>query len=297
MVSIELKDPTPELSLDTTLLRIPEAGRPFSIFQITDMHLCACDERNSNLVGFMKERHVAFGGHVFETAARLVHRANELKADFSVLTGDILDVSTQANLEQGYKVFESFSMPWTYVFGNHEWWLADPQDRTAWWLKFPKQKEKSFEWDTLKLHNVNLVFLDNTNYQINDYQYTMTKQLAETGEPCLLFFHIPVSLNSLRPDTLKIWKDPLLMGDPDWGKESRLRWGNIAEDLPSTKAFLELLRNKSNLRAIFSGHLHFSHSDEYRKNCHQHVTKAGYLGGARVIQVVPDSKSNPQKGL
>lgn len=276
-----------DVFLEVTELQVKGARQGASVLHLTDTHLSDCDSRNPDLVGAMAKWQQVFGGRMSQNVERLVRLANELEVGAVALTGDIVHCPTEANLDLGRKLFQQLKMPWGYALGNHDWTGAPPPDREHWRSKYSRWTDRPLSWHSLNLAGVDLVFIDNSDYQISPEQLQKTETLARAGNPCILFMHIPISLESLRPDALAVWKVPILMGDPTWTKEARKQWGNAETDAASTLEFIELVKNNPNLQAVFAGHLHFSHQDQYRPGHSQYVTDAGFKLSARLIEIQP----------
>ena len=132
------------------------------------------------------------------------------------------------------------------------------------------------DWFVQRWQGVNLLYIDDSDYQITPEQLRLTRELLETGRPCLLFVHIPLVIESLIEPTEAKWKSPILIG------------GAHGEGVtPSTAAFCELVKESLQVNAIFAGHIHFDHVDEVRGNCHQYVTAPAFESGFRRVRVVP----------
>ena len=132
-----------------------------------------------------------------------------------------------------------------------------------------------------------LVTLDNSMYQVTDEQVDFLRDELDSGQPCLLFIHIPIWLKSLAPEVMDKWQAPIMMASPDgWTEGSREKW-RVAETSASTKACHELLTSKAatNLAGIFCGHVHFAHAGEVQPGCQQYVTAPGFEGGYRWIEL------------
>merc|ERR1711879_241497 len=111
---------------------------------------------------------------------------------------------------------------------------------------------------------VDVFFVDNSNYQVNQEQLEYLKENLEqnNSSPAVLLLHMPLKLDGTPP------LDPkYLCGHPSWGAsvddlfvtEGRPRWpeeGNAA----STLEFIDLVKKHSapsgRLVALLTGHVH-----------------------------------------
>ncbi|MHB0958904.1 MAG: metallophosphoesterase family protein [Pirellulaceae bacterium] len=110
------------------VLRVPGAVKPFSFAHLSDIHLCAADERDSDEIQeYMKMRaRVAFGETPNQMAQQVFEKVNQWKPDFVAITGDFIDYPALACIELGGKLLEMLDAPCWHAVGNHDWWEMDP---------------------------------------------------------------------------------------------------------------------------------------------------------------------------
>jgi predicted phosphodiesterase len=272
--------------LEHTIIETTGLREPLRILQLTDLHLCECDERNA-----AEMEAVAIRKSYFSEAVAHLEEALEwgrtAPFDLLVITGDMVDSPTEANLDYLATQLQKLEKPWVMTFGNHDW--SDLRDdlwqrfskleiRAQWWQRFSNLFHQPFEIMSMRLNGVRLVFIDNSDYQITAAQLEATRQALEGDEDCLFFMHIPMSNESLRPKTIQVWKESILMADQDL----------VGEFAPNlwTLQFCRLMATHPRARAIFSGHVHFDHRDAFGEKSYQFVTEACYKGGRRLIEVV-----------
>lgn len=279
-------------SIEEVTLEVSGADEEFSFVHWTDVHLSECDQRDEALLVKMARRADAFGGDPTGVAREMVQTFNALEPDLVAVTGDFLDAPTQSNIDIGTEILDSLDTSACITLGNHEWgFLVKPMDRDYWRPRLCSLTEQSLEWHVQQMHGVNLLFVDDSNYQITPEQLRKTQHLLEDGRSCILFMHIPVVIDSLVPRTLQTWKTPILLGAEDISPDMREQWGMGEEIEPSTAEFCNLVKSHPNVKAIFAGHLHFDHEDEYRQGCIQYVTGGGFQKRYRKVRIVPELKT------
>ncbi|MCL2519237.1 MAG: hypothetical protein FWF15_11810 [Oscillospiraceae bacterium] len=135
---------------------------------------------------------------------------------------------------------------------------------------------------------VALLGIDNTQYQVNERQLEVLRKILSEQTPCILFMHIPLYLPTLEKAVMDFWKSPIVMGIPEHLCAER-QPGIIHSPQPTavTREFWRLCNETPNLRAVFGGHLHFSHEDAMLSGNPQYVTSPGYGGGCRLIDLIP----------
>lgn len=275
-------------NVEEVTLKLSGASKEFSFIHWTDVHLSECDQRDETLVGKMAGRAKTFGGDPTRVAREMVRQFNAFKPDLVAITGDYLDAPTQKNIEIGADILKSIDAPSFIALGNHEWGPpSQPWDRDYWRPRLRPMTEQALDWHVQQLNDVNLLFVDDSNYQITAGQLQKTQKLLEDGRNCILFLHIPLAIDSLVPSTVRKWGTPILLGAEGIPTDKRKRWrmGDIIE--PSTAAFCRLVKSHPNVKAIFAGHLHFDHEDQYRQGCSQYVTGGGFQKRYRRVRILP----------
>lgn len=282
-------------NIEETVIRIPGLVRPSVLLQITDSHLTATDDRASEYTKRMAEERTACfarypdaGTH--ELFRRALDAAADAKADCLIMTGDILDFPSGANVEELKKLLDDYGREWFFVTGNHDWsraWIDGREERRGDDLELLSAFLNPHTGYEVKEGNgVRLLGIDDSDYQITGEQLEFFREQTADGTPCLLFMHIPLFLPTLLADTLKIWRSPIMTGIPEDVYTDRT--DAIHAPLPSetTKQFCRLAGRLENIYGIFAGHLHFSHTDVLESGRKQFVTAPGFEGGGRLIRLV-----------
>jgi len=236
-------------------------------------HLCHCDARDLTLKKRMARRTRQFSEPTEETAS-FVRTVRKIMPDFVANTGDFLDRPTAANIDACRDVVDRLGVPFYFAIGNHEW--ASPAERikrAEWNGRFAALTKQNLDWYVKEMCGVNLLFIDDSDYQISAKQLVRTRELLDTGRPCIMFMHIPIAVESLLPATIAKWKKPIVLG----GKGMKAK--------ASTLEFCEMVKSRAEVKAIFAGHLHFDHVDELGGGGRQYVTGPGYQGRYRFVRV------------
>lgn len=271
--------------LEPTIIQAAGLSEPFRILHITDLHLCECDERNASELDAVAKRKITFP-HALDRFEEVIEWSRRVPYDLLVMTGDQVDSPTEANLDCLAQQLRKLQKPWVMTFGNHDW--EDPREfmwqrfsssalRGHWWHHFSNRFQQPFEVMSKRINGVRLIFIDNSNYQITAAQLEATQQALEKGEDCLFFMHIPMSIGSLRPKTIEVWTESILMADQHLV-------GEFAPNLTTLK-FCQIMETHPRARAIFSGHIHFDHEDAFGDRGCQFVTAPCFKGGRRLVEV------------
>lgn len=273
--------------------------RELRLLHVTDSHMAEVDgrdERSAEDVAGWQERFAQRtpGG----TPARQVFddvlaRGRSDGVDAVALTGDIIHLPTRRAIEVVQQSVEGMGVPFVYALGNHDWHFPHLEWSTATraenYPRFGAVTGGNPACQSLVVGGVRLIALDNSTYQISPEQVTFLRDELATGQPSLLFFHIPIWLEPLAPAVIDMWGAPIMMASPTgWTTELRSRW-KVGDTDVSTMECYELLTTGAtgNLAGIFCGHVHFAHADAYREGRFQYVTQAGFEGASRLIHLRP----------
>ena len=280
-----------------TVIRIEGLERDLRILHVTDSHMAEGDDRDPEAAELVTDFGARFAERtpgnvppreVFE--ATLTQRGQE-GLDAAILTGDIIHFPAWKGLEVIGENLARLDVPSLYTLGNHDWHFAylpwSDETRQAHYPRFHDLTGGDPACQSIQVGGVRLIALDNSNYQVSERQVEFLRQELASGQPCLLFIHIPIWIESLTPAVIEMWKAPIMMGpSDDWTEETREQWKVPGND-EATLACHELLTsgNTGNLAGIFCGHVHFAHTDAYREGRYQYVTAPGFGGGSRVIHL------------
>ena len=281
-----------------TVIGVEGLERPLTLMHITDSHMAAADERDPEALEAAAECQQLFQdltpGNVppqqlFEQA---LERSNRFSVDCTIMTGDIIHFPARAAVEIIERGVDALRAPYLYTLGNHDWHFPylprNDATRLEFYSRLAHLAGDSPAAQVMTLGGARLVALDNSNYQVTDEQLEFLYRQLQTGEPCLLFLHIPLYTPTLAPPVLDNWKIPIMMAAPGWTEQAREK-NKIRESDPSTTACHRLLTRGApdNLVGVFCGHVHLDHAGEVCPGRFQYVTREGFRNGYRVIRLEP----------
>ena len=277
-----------------SIIKIQEIQKKIKLLQVTDMHLTLADETNTQRTReIARQREKEFAHEDWENIDifdQILSDADKW-ADILVLTGDIMDFPSGLNLAKLDSRLNKDKKKYFFVPGNHDWNHYYINERKGWepeFMEVLKPFTDNADYSELKIDGVILIGIDNSRYQIGDYQFKRFKDTLSVGKPCILFMHIPIYIPSLESKTMERWGSPIVMGIPEhlFG----YRPGTIPSPMPTqtTWEFCDAALNSPNLRGIFTGHLHFSHKGIIPSGGYQYVSPPGYKARACKITLQPD---------
>lgn len=286
---------------ETTIFH-PGIDRDFTIMQITDSHISCDNESDREYDPYSTRMRNAFVSvkhfQTLQPAAPLEHykalleKARNDKAEFLLLTGDMINYPSQTAVEQVKSLADRTQIPYLYTAGNHDWHYEGMEGsshslRDTWIKKRLKPLYGGHHpmYSAQTLNGVRLVVIDNSTYQVSEEQLAFFRQQESGNLPVLLFVHIPLYMPGMS----------MSCGHPDWGYQSdrgfeierRERWSEKGNDA-STTEFVKAVMSSRNVAAIFCGHWHQSRQISW-KNRQQFITGAAFSGQYRTIRMVKTS--------
>jgi Icc-related predicted phosphoesterase len=266
-----------------TELKIKGIKNDYTFLHVTDTHLTLFSDSDTKEVKassysrsqvFMTSDGIPSG----ERLPGFFHYAEKINADMIFLTGDIADFPTETNIEVITDNIKKCKIPSLFVLGNHDWsfeWDYHSQNTKDTYI--PKYKDLSggnIDFQVKEFEDLQIIAINNSENQVSQEQYELTKSQLENGLPTILIMHVPIYIESLAVDTISVWGRPILMGP---GGVTPSDW---------TTQFYNLITNEdNNVQAIIAGHLHFDHEDEFLPGRMQIVTQNATEGHCRVIKI------------
>lgn len=288
-----MNQPTPKPIFTT----IPVKGlkKDFKILHFTDLHACALDETEKSAMepvrrDYIPPRQGLFGGgrpYPSEAALpALIRYGEEISADLILMTGDIIDFPSEANLTLLKTCVDSCRVPVLFITGNHDWSYADDyHTESAVATYLPRVDAISNCVDHAVVYETDGVLVcavDSGLHRIREetlaVYLTAARRAKAEGKALILALHVPIHAETLVEDTVRVWRQELTIGE-----------GAFGADDPTTMAFYNTVTTESDLApdAVIAGHLHFDHEDIFPNGIHQYITDIACDGHCRVLTLIP----------
>ena len=258
------------------------AEKPFSVFHITDTHLKAVAETDSEEV----RRHIAkrFVGYDPEDAlVASIAYARRRHIEYLLHTGDLIDCATDGNIALLKKYFgENGNI--LYAPGNHEFatTYAAPRNgeseadfRAVNTAKVQAAVPFDLGFSSRVVNGVNFVMIDDVYGTIAPRSVELFHEEVKKGLPIILALHVPICTEGLwrigarvecsEPNPLADFVVPDVFGSYRIQMEDRV-----------TADFIRELKRQPLLKAIFSGHWHVAASDRFSPTAMQYVGAANF---------------------
>ena len=274
---------------ETATICVEGLNQTVRMLHVTDSHIALIDDRDAEHIEACAGACERFESReqIFD---QLMEEAEESSLDLVALTGDIVHFPSQAGVESVVKSIDKVGVPALYTSGNHDWHYPGVEGRgelrEAWWDALAPLHHGHAAYARHEIGGIQFLLVDDSIYQVNEEQTAFVDTHLANGMPTVLLTHIPLSLPTLREPTLERFDAPILIADPEWGPESRDRWGT-GEDLSPTLEFARTLVRAENLGAVFCGHIHFAHADSINLNAVQYVGAPGFDANSRLVEFRP----------
>jgi len=272
--------------------------KPLRALHIADTHLLFADGRdNPDKYRIAMQR---YGEYVYSNVGRnMPYFLDALQyakdhCDILLHSGDLIDFVSLQNLEVAQKLFDLSGVDYFMCAGNHEYTHysgGHPETRkeqAEGREMVPKYFRNDLYFASRVIHGVNLIALDNGNYQFNADQLTKLKGEVAKGYPIILLIHNPLYTPGLAKLRVLEEKEKQLAlavcPEEAWDEYSEYR--PIAANA-ETKAFIEYIKNTSLVNAVLAGHVHChrNHNDILWGNTVQYVVGGGYYGCGEVLEI------------
>jgi UDP-2,3-diacylglucosamine pyrophosphatase LpxH len=274
------------------------------VVHISDSHISILKDGKSELpeytsrmdAAFKNPKHYLTGaeGNKEKYFDMILEDAKKKGAELLILTGDIVNNPTAANVEYIKKKLDECGIDYIYTAGNHDWHFEGMEGH---------QKDLRDEWVNKRLKplyngnntacyskivkGVNFIMIDNSTFQVNDEHVKFFREETKKGLPIVLGMHIPVyqPLALLLPSVGT-------MGDPRWGAaidknyitERREKWAESGNEKCTYELLIEILSCRT-LLAVLAGHIHIARQDRISASAYQYVTKASFTAANRFIEL------------
>ena len=257
--------------------------KPFSVLHISDTHLMAIDDDETDRLDFARLRRRTFGGRQEEALRDSLAWARK-NVDAVVHTGDIIDFQTKANLRLVEKYFGTAGLPLAASMGNHEFWRciggerAQPTD--AFNALSRKTLAKSYPFDielqSTIVGGVNFVTIEQVYGFVTAHQVERFAAEVKKGLPIVLCMHVPFMTDGIwrakckyRDSCDRKYTDSALP-DPtgDYKRQTEDR---------TTAEFVRYLKSEPLLKAILAGHLHITVSDRFSPTAMEYVVGGNFM--------------------
>ncbi len=263
-------DPRFHIVRDTLIL--PELQQDYRILQISDSHMSPDSPLDSEEMREKAKNHrdiwMAHGNGLpqkenFDAFAAL---AKEEAVDLTVLCGDMTDFPSVGTAAEAVKYYETLGR-YLYVPGNHEQGIRFP-------AYYADATRGNPALQIVDIGELRFVGVDNGCHTVDDDVVNTLERVLHGDKPVILVHHIPVNCATLYPAAVDYWNDVtyFLFGLSGDGRNIE-RYNRL------------LCEERTQLRAVLAGHLHFDHTDVLPNGVTQYVAAPCLAGYGRLLEI------------
>lgn len=273
------------LTLEEVDLRVPGLKKDYDFIWLSDLHVISDDMTEVDDVQTIKNRIELFrnprsGLASLETWKRLPDVLNQSGADAVWFGADICDFGSLSNIRTLKDGFAKISVPFIYIRADHDVcnaWLKEYHDAEV--AKLHHEIDGDAALKIMEYDDIIVAGFERSTSNMTPEALEAFKTVYALGKPIILLSHVP--LDSPIDSTL---------GEASrshWGNQN-LCWGKDCTYVPNqtTGEFLDMVfRPDSLVKAVFSGHLHFSWQGKLTENLTQQVFSPAVTGTLGIIHV------------
>ena len=254
-----------------------------TICHFSDLHLTAYEELSTpeekekalqDTQGWIDTRRYCADAHGCPTGeaqmadsrlqyARLVALANA-EADAAVLTGDIMNHVTPADIRATEKGLADLQVPYVIVCGNHE-----PKSKLPDGMRLSMMKEPV---SVVDLGDLQILGVDNQERRITRQQLDKMTELLSTGKKTVVVMHVPI-VNEENHNAV-------------FGCGEYFRMNKFDGCPEENEEFIRLLTApESPVVAVMTGHLHFQNVSHLTDTLCQYGVNQGICGNVHLYPI------------
>ena len=284
-------DPYIKIKPQETEIKVEGLTREYKFIHLTDLHMCAISNEDKAIMkpdrlSYAEERRNTFYNNEVYSEDKIFayyQLAEKKNADLVVMTGDILDFPSKANVSVLYKAASEANVNTLYCLGNHDWSFKDDYHT----LNAKKTNIPLFKdfcggdpyFSYVEYDDLILAAIDNSTDKVTKSTVDKFLALYDKGKPIVLALHVPLYSEKLAEKSIEHSKQNLTMGGE----------GMHADD-ENVKRLYEAvcIDEDTPVVAVLSGHLHYYFEESFPNGVPQYVTGTGYAGNCRLISIKPE---------
>ena len=265
-------------------------AEPVRLLHVTDTHLTRADAHDDARKHELTRRM----GDPNKEQYLLEHIAYaKAHCDLLVHTGDLMDFVSHANVQRAREIVADEDL--FFIAGNHDYsqYVGEAWEDNAYRMNSYMQMGYGLGvpmfFNARIVKGVNIVGIDNSYYQFEDWQLWRLQREAAKGLPIVLALHDPLFEQSLYD--FHMTEHPAdccyLVGCDE---EHLLLYSEFraVQQRPTeaTLRMVDYIQNEPLIKVILSGHLHFDYESRLNDSLIQFVTGGAYEGIAREVTLV-----------
>ena len=258
-------------------LIIPGLTREYTFVHISDLHITASEDEDSDEDKALAASRAEFwknqaGMYPIEANEIVAARIREISPDMVFCTGDTVDYPSRSNLRRLKAFLDALGSDFILAPGNHDDVGEDAPIELR--RMFLEMTGGSPQFRVVSLEGLDIVVINDGFVSVTEEQYRLMKNQIRKGRPILLLLHAPVFSPAAKETVWSFWGYNWMVGEEQQSEINR--------------RFLKLLNeNRSIVRAVFAGHIHFATGDDadHGQTVLQYTAAPCFTGFYRIIHI------------
>lgn len=258
-------------------LIIPGLTREYTFVHISDLHITASEDEDSDEDKALAASRAEFwknqaGMYPIEANEIVAARIREISPDMVFCTGDTVDYPSRSNLRRLKGFLDALGSDFILAPGNHDDVGEDAPIELR--RMFLEMTGGSPQFRVVSLEGLDIVVINDGFVSVTEEQYRLMKNQIRKGRPILLLLHAPVFSPAAKETVWSFWGYNWMVGEEQQSEINR--------------RFLKLLNeNRSIVRAVFAGHIHFATGDDadHGQTVLQYTAAPCFTGFYRIIHI------------
>lgn len=258
-------------------LIIPGLTREYTFVHISDLHITASEDEDSDEDKALAASRAEFwknqaGLCPIEANEIVAARIREISPDMVFCTGDTVDYPSRSNLRRLKGFLNALGSDFILAPGNHDDVGEDAPIELR--RMFLEMTGGSPQFRVVSLEGLDIVVINDGFVSVTEEQYRLMKNQIRKGRPILLLLHAPVFSPAAKETVWSFWGYNWMVGEEQQSEINR--------------RFLKLLNeNRSIVRAVFAGHIHFATGDDadHGQTVLQYTAAPCFTGFYRIIHI------------
>lgn len=258
-------------------LIIPGLSREYTFVHISDLHITASEDGDSDEDKALAASRAEFwknqaGLFPIEANEIVAARIREISPDMVFCTGDTVDYPSRSNLRRLKGFLEALGSDFILAPGNHDDVGEDAPIELR--RMFLEMTGGSPQFRVVSLDGLDIVVINDGFVNVTEEQYKLMEDQIRKGRPILLLLHAPVFSPAAKETVWSFWGYNWMVGEEQQSEINR--------------RFLKLLNeNRSIVRAVFAGHIHFATGDDadHGQTVIQYTAAPCFTGFYRIIHI------------
>lgn len=269
------------MEIVTNKIIIPTLRRLYKFVHVSDLHIAHSYETDCAEAKATADKQAIRWTQKYtpkDALSRIIEHVDGYNPDAVFVTGDAVDYFSSSNISYLSGELRKIQVPVIYTYGNHEsaygYYPGAPFTKANYHF-YEELTRGNPSHRSIDMEDLIIAVIDDSDKKITAEQLDFIHHLGDDGRPVLLLCHIPLRTEANEAEIMRVWGSTFLIGTDD--------------DSDITNSFCQFIKSEeSNVKAIFSGHIHFSDTGEFAPGRLQFCAAPSFSGFIRNVELKPE---------